>query len=65
MRNFIHPLLKKTIIQTRDGAIYKKNWLYFRSFLPLEIDYTTNKLWKKVNKKEIKIVTENTSDKIK
>lgn len=53
MRKYTQPFLKETLIQAKDGSTYKKKWLYFRAFLPLEIDFTTNKLWKKVNKKEL------------
>ncbi len=47
MRKYIHPYLKETMIQTKDGSLYMKRWLYFRAFLPLEIDYTKNINWKK------------------
>ncbi len=53
MRKYTHPFLKETLIQCKDGSVYMKNWLYFRSFLPLEIDFTTNKIWKKTNLNKI------------
>lgn len=53
MRKYIHPQLKETIIQTKEGAIYLKRWLYFRNYLLLDIDTSKNLLWKKeVNVKE-------------
>ena len=53
MRKLIHPKKAETIIKLRDGSLYIKKWLYFRNFLPLEIDITSNKKWK--NKKLLKL----------
>ncbi len=62
MRKYIHPYLKETMIQTKDGAIYLKTWLYFRTYLPLEMDYIHNPLWKKLKKEgkdNVGFLTEN------
>ncbi len=53
MRKLIHPKKAETIIKLRDGSLYIKKWLYFRNFLPLEVDITSNKKWK--NKKLLKL----------
>jgi hypothetical protein len=53
MRKYIHPLLKETLIQLTDGSVFSKNWLYFRSFLRLDLDFTTNKIWKKIKKENL------------
>ena len=50
MRKNTHPVLIETKIQSKDGAVYKKKWLFFRTSLPLEIDSQKQPLWKKVNK---------------
>jgi hypothetical protein len=42
-----HPFLIETKVQLKDGAIYKKKWLFLRPTLPLEIDTTSHSLWKK------------------
>lgn len=47
MRKNTHPVLIETKIQSKDGALYKKKWLFFRSSLPLEIDSQKQPLWKK------------------
>lgn len=52
MKKFTHPLIKKTIIHTKDGSCYKKRWLYFRQSLFLDIDLTSNFMWKEVQKNE-------------
>jgi hypothetical protein len=39
------PKLSKTLIQAKDGAIFSKKWLFFRDFLPLEIDITSHFGW--------------------
>lgn len=57
MRKNIHPYLKETIIQTKDGSSYVKHWLYFRNFLPLEIDYTKNLNWKNTKKVNVKVTS--------
>ena len=50
MKKNTHPLLIETKIQTKDGALYKKKWVFFRNNLPLEIDISKQSLWKKDNK---------------
>ncbi len=53
MRKNIHPFLKETLIQIKDNGVYLKRWLYFRDFLPLEVDYSQNDNWKKSKKQTI------------
>ncbi len=50
MRKYVHPYLKDTMIQIKDGSVYMKRWLYFRTFLPLEIDFSKNVIWKNSKK---------------
>lgn len=47
MKTNTHPFLVDTKIQFKDGSIYKKRWLFFRSTLPLEVDVNSQSLWKK------------------
>ncbi len=47
MKQNTHPFLIDTKIQLKDGSIYKKRWLFFRSILPLEVDVNSHALWKK------------------
>ncbi len=50
MKKNTHPLLIETKIQTKDGALYKKKWVFFKNNLPLEIDISKQPLWKKETK---------------
>jgi hypothetical protein len=47
MKRNTHPFLIETTIQNKDGSVYKKRWLFFRSNLPLEVDVNSQSLWKK------------------
>lgn len=49
MRKKIHPKLITTTIQLKDGSVYDKGWLFFKSSLFLETDLTSNVFWKKQN----------------
>lgn len=52
MKKQTHPLIKKTTIHAKDGSFYKKRWLYFRQSLYLDIDITSNFMWKEAQKNE-------------
>lgn len=45
MQKFTHPQVSLTLIRTKDGSFYSKNWLYFRDHLLLESDINSNKIW--------------------
>ena len=47
MKKKTHPLLIETKIQAKDGALYKKKWVFFRNNLLLDIDISKQNLWKK------------------
>ena len=47
MKIYTHPQVTVTTIQTKDGALYTKRWLFFKSNLSLEIDLNSHKLWTK------------------
>lgn len=51
MKKETHPHRVQSIIQMKDGAVYVKKWLYFRSNLQLEVDFTTQSFWKKAPQK--------------
>ncbi len=61
MKKNTHPLLIETKIQTKDGALYKKKWVFFKNNLPLEIDICKQSLWKKDSKK-INIILKNNAN---
>jgi hypothetical protein len=44
MKKNTHPFLIETKIQLKDGAIYKKKWLFFRTTLPLEVDLSSHNI---------------------
>jgi len=45
MKKQTAPKLAKTLIQSKDGSIFTKKWIFFRDFLPLEIDITSHTTW--------------------
>jgi hypothetical protein len=45
MKKQSYPKMFKTVIQSKDGALLKKKWLFFKDFLPLEIDITSHLQW--------------------
>ena len=45
MKFYTHPKSSLTGIQTKDGALYTKRWLFFKPTLSLEIDLTSHRLW--------------------
>jgi len=45
MRKQRHPYKITTKVQLKDGSIYWKRWLYFRSTLLLDNDLTNNLRW--------------------
>ncbi len=47
MKKHTHPFLNKTLIEMKDGSTFWKKWLFFRKTLLLEIDASSNNLWKK------------------
>ena len=47
MKKNTHPFLNKTLIEMKDGSTFWKHWLFFRKKLLLEVDTTSNVLWKK------------------
>ena len=64
MKFYTHPKTSLTAIQTKDGALYTKRWLFFKPTLSLEIDLTSHRLWQlpekikfydKSNKKAVKV----------
>jgi hypothetical protein len=64
MKFYTHPKSSLTGIQTKDGALYTKRWLFFKPTLSLEIDLTSHRLWQlpekikfydKSNKKGVKV----------
>lgn len=48
MKKQKHPQRIETLIQLKDGAIYCKKWLFFKSALPLDVDLLSNPKWKKL-----------------
>ena len=53
MKFYTHPKINLTTIQTKDGALYIKRWLFFKPTLPLEIDLTFHRLWQISNRNKI------------
>lgn len=47
MRIQRHPVRIQTLVQLKDGSVYGKRWLYYRSALSLDVDMTTNPKWRK------------------
>lgn len=45
MKFYTHPKSSLTGIQTKDGALYTKRWLFFKPTLSLEIDLNSHRLW--------------------
>lgn len=45
MRKNTHPNLTLSSVQSKDGAIFKKNWLFFRAFLQLDLDTSNHGFW--------------------
>ena len=52
MKKQTHPLVKKTMVQNKDGSFYQKRWLYFKLSLYLDVDLTSNIIWKETQKHE-------------
>jgi hypothetical protein len=50
MKHYTHPKNNLTCIQTKEGALYNKQWLFFRATLSLEIDLSSHKIWQKNEK---------------
>lgn len=50
MKQYTHPKNHLTCIQTKEGALYNKRWLFFRSTLSLETDLSSHKIWQKVER---------------
>lgn len=56
MKLYTHPKLSLTSVHTKDGGLYTKRWLFFRSTLSLEIDLTSHRNWqadKKIKKSQL------------
>jgi len=53
MKFYTHPKLSLTTIQTKDGALYSKRWLFFKPTLFLEIDLTSHRTWQLPEKSKI------------
>ncbi len=53
MKFYRHPKINLTTIQTKDGALYTKRWLFFKPVLPLEIDLTFHRLWQLEGQKNV------------
>ena len=53
MKKQTHPKTTKTLIQTKDGSTYIKEWLFFRNVLSLEVDYLAHTYWRKKKIKKI------------
>lgn len=47
MKLYTHPKLNLTVIQIKDGSIYVKRWLVFRTNISLEIDISSHLIWVK------------------
>jgi len=45
MKKQLHPQRFLSIIQLQDGTFLRKRWLYFRDYLRVEIDTSSNKIW--------------------
>jgi hypothetical protein len=56
MKLYTHPKLNLTSIQIKDGALYTKRWLFFRSTLSLEIDVTSHRFWQIPENKKSKVL---------
>lgn len=50
MQTNIHPPLFGTVIYGKDGTTWVKRWPLGRSFLMLEVDFSTHKTWGRFNK---------------
>jgi hypothetical protein len=48
MRKQKQPYRIETILQLKDGSLYWKRWLYFRTALIVDIDTTSNLKWKRI-----------------
>lgn len=55
MKNSIQPKKYITYIQQKDGSLYIKNWLFFKSALQLDVDVLSSAKWKQSVHKSINL----------
>ncbi len=46
MKISIQPKKYRTYVQQKDGSLYIKNWLFFKSALQLDVDLLSSAKWK-------------------
>ena len=51
MKKNTHPLKNNTTIILNNGSSYFKKWTFFKKFLKLDVDFSKNKLWISLKKK--------------
>lgn len=52
MKLFTHPVTVKTKVVSKDGTSYIKNWVFFKTMLPLELRVTSSLFLNKQDSKK-------------
>ena len=57
MKQYTHPKVATTLVQMTDGSFFIKKWIFFKEFLPLEIDVKSHVWW--IEKEKTSILKSN------